>query len=160
MLRPLRELVALPERMEATISLDEHIWLGASRGGPLYLPTLESFVVSAELRGYLREIFRKLSAPYDPHDGDNAIGQGWWIQAEFGAGKSHLLAFVTVMALADEAAWELLARKEAEAGLGRRESLAQFGEGMLGKRIFPLVKNLVGGGGRPAGRDGPGRPPP
>lgn len=159
-LRPVGEIIALPERIETTISLDEHIWKRRGKGEEreFELATVRNFVITSELRAYLTEIFRKSTSPYDPQDFEHPIGQGWWVQADFGSGKSHLLAYLTIMATAGEEAWEILTEKERRAGKGKRESLAQFKEGMLRKRIFPLVKNLVGGGGQRVGTPEAGKP--
>ena len=159
-LRPIGEIITLPERIETTISLDEHIWKVRGKGGgrEFELATVRNFVITSELRAYLMEIFHKITSPYNPQDFEQPIGQGWWVQADFGSGKSHLLAYLTLMTTAGEKAWEILAEKEGKAGKGKRESLAQFKEGMLRKRIFPLVKNLVGGGGQKVGSLETGKP--
>ncbi len=58
------------------------------------------------------DFFRQLSAPYDPKRKDTPIGQGYWIQAEFGSGKSHLLSFLGALALGGEKEWEVVREKE------------------------------------------------
>ena len=59
---------------------------------------------------------------------DDPVGQGYWIQAEFGSGKSHLLSCLAALALGSKDAWEIVRDKEAKAGRGKRESLFRFWE--------------------------------
>jgi len=63
------------------------------------------------VRPFLNDIFRQMAAPYVPERRDNPIGQGYWIQAEFGSGKSHLLSFVGALALGGEAEWSWSAKR-------------------------------------------------
>src|SRR5262249_15015005 len=92
------------------------------------------------------------------------VGQGYWIQAEFGSGKSHLLCFLAALALGRKEAWDLIRRKEDQAGRGKRESLYHFWEEGLaakctGGKKGPLVvvRTLVGTGGGAVGTGGRGR---
>jgi hypothetical protein len=95
-----------------------------------------------------------MAAPYRSDHSDNPIGQGYWIQAEFGSGKSHLLCFLSALAVGRKEAWDIVKKKEDAAGRGKRESLYRFwedglesksGKGTIG--IFEIVKmNLFCGG--------------
>jgi hypothetical protein len=94
-----------------------------------------------------------MAAPYKPERRERPIGQGYWIQGEFGSGKSHLLSFIGALALGSKQAWEIVGEKEKKAGRGKRESLYRFWEeGLEGKSgkgkkgIFVIVKKFVGTG--------------
>lgn len=121
--------------------------------------TVEEFLIDP-VRPFLTDFFRKLSAPYDPSRKDTPIGQGYWIQAEFGSGKSHVLSFIGALALGNKDSWDIVKDKEKKAGLGRRESLYYFYEEGLAKKsqeskgIFVAVKTLVGEGGGTIGVEG------
>jgi hypothetical protein len=112
------------------------------------------------VRPFLVNFFRQLSAPYDAARKDNPIGQGYWIQAEFGSGKSHLLSCLGALALGGEKEWNIIKEKEEAIGRGRRESLYAFYENGLAKKskdsrgIFVAVKTLVGQGGTSGGLSG------
>ena len=106
------------------------------------------------MRPFLNDILRNIAAPYDPGRRDNPVGQGYWIQAEFGSGKSHLLSFLAAIALGDKEAWQIIAEKEKKAERGRRESIYRFWEEGIEskssekkKGLFVIVRTLVGAGG-------------
>jgi hypothetical protein len=159
--KPLREICLIPEKIISVYTLEQHIWAGEDtdaheRSRALRKPerqTVEEFQINP-VRAHLNDILRQMAAPYKPERRDNPIGQGYWIQAEFGSGKSHLLCFLAALALGDEEIWELVRQKEEQAGRGRRESLYRFWEEGLrekssnGKRgIFVIARTLVGTGG-------------
>jgi hypothetical protein len=107
---------------------------------------------------------RQLAAPYDPNSKANPVGQGWWIQAEFGSGKSHLLSFIGAVALGDKRVWETVNELETKAKKGKRESLYQFYDSGIARKstgkskgIFVAVKTLVGQGGGTIGVTDTGR---
>ena len=109
-------------------------------------------------------MLRQLAAPYDPSSKANPIGQGWWIQAEFGSGKSHLLSFIGALALGDKKVWDIVNELETKAKKGKRESIYQFYDSGLAKKstgkskgIFVAVKTLVGQGGGTIGVTDTGR---
>lgn len=127
------------------------------------LKTVEEFQIDP-VRPFLNDILRQMAAPYKPDQRENPIGQGYWIQAEFGSGKSHLLCFLSALALGNSAAWELVKKKETNAGKGKRESIYQFWEegieaksSKAKKGIFVIVKTLVGVGTGTTGLDDKGR---
>ena len=121
--------------------------------------TVEEFLIEP-VRPFLMDFFRQLSAPYDPARKDNPIGQGYWIQAEFGSGKSHLLSFLGALALGGEKEWQIVKAKEERAEKGKRESLFFFFDNgfekkaRAGKGILVAVKTLVGQGGGGIGISG------
>ncbi|MGH2479721.1 MAG: hypothetical protein ACRDHW_08715, partial [Ktedonobacteraceae bacterium] len=159
--RPLGDICSIPDKITSVYTLEQHIWAGAdaaeheqarAQRQPQY-QTVEEFQLNP-VRAFLNDIFRHIAAPYKPERRDDPIGQGYWIQAEFGSGKSHLLCVLAALALGDQGIWDLVRKKEEESGRGRRESLAQFWEEGLqekssgGKRgIFVVAKTLVGAGG-------------
>jgi hypothetical protein len=105
-----------------------------------------------------------MAAPWKPERRDNPVGQGYWIQAEFGSGKSHLLCCLAALVLGRKDAWEIVKKKEDASGRGKRESLFRFWEDGLEaksskgtKGIFVIVKTLVGAGSGTVGLNDKGR---
>jgi hypothetical protein len=103
------------------------------------LETLDELYIDP-VRSYLNRIFETIA------DGK---GQGFWVQAEFGVGKSHLLAATAVLAVGGLAAWEKAKQredKEKKAGPGARiDNL--WKKKIEKKKIFPVVFSLEGCGG-------------
>src|SRR5437588_4081917 len=161
--KSLDEICTVPERIISVYSLEKHVWadsnaVEARKARRPELQTIEEFRIDP-VRHFVNDVLRNLAAPYNPSKRDEPIGQGYWIQAEFGSGKSHLLCFLAALALGNQDAWELVRHKDAQAGRGRRESLYQFWEEGLqtksssGKRgIFVIAKTLVGTGGGTVGK--------
>jgi hypothetical protein len=155
--KSLDQITQIPDSIISVYVVENHIWADGGSQEARAARTAETRTVDEFLidpvRPFLNDIFRQMAAPYVPERKDNPIGQGYWIQAEFGSGKSHLLSFVGALALGGEAEWELIREREREAGLGRRESLYYFFENGLAKKtqerkgIFVAVKTLVGQGG-------------
>lgn len=166
--KSLKEICTVPDKIISVYTLEQHIWADSGEttnntARALRIPerqTVDEFQINP-VRSFLNDIFRLMSAPYRPERRDEQIGQGYWIQAEFGSGKSHLLCFLAALALGDENTWELVREKEAKAERGRRESLYQFWEEGLktkssnGKKgIFVIARTLVGTGGGTVGKAG------
>lgn len=153
--KPLDEICTVPDDIISVYVIENHVWADrgseeARRTRKAERRTVEEFLVDP-VRPFLNDVFQHLAAPYEPARRDAHIGQGYWIQAEFGSGKSHVLSLVGGLALGDEAAWEILRRKEQDAGRGKRDSLYIHWENGLkkksqGKGIFVVVKTLVGHG--------------
>jgi len=174
--KPLDQICSVPEEIIDVYVVEHHIWADAGsdeakRNRKAELKTVREFLIDP-VRPLLNDVLRHLAAPYDPSDRMNAIGQGWWIQAEFGTGKSHLLSFVGALALGDKDAWEIVRQAEIEAGKGKRESIYQFYENGIAKKarspafgksraskkgIFVVVQTLVGQGGGTIGVSDTGR---
>ncbi|MBE3050154.1 hypothetical protein IMZ48_48190 [Candidatus Bathyarchaeota archaeon] len=166
--KSLDEICTVPEKIISVYSLEKHVWADsnspdARKGRRPELQTIHEFQIDP-VRPFLNDLFRNIAAPYNPERRDNPIGQGYWIQAEFGSGKSHLLSFVAALALGSKQAWDLVAEKEKKANRGKRESLYRFWEeGLEGKSgkgkkgIFVIVKTLVGAGGGTVGLSDEGR---
>jgi len=110
--KPLSKILSIPEDVQSVYSLGQHVWAGnsdaarkdAKKNGQVRLETLDEFLVDP-VRNYLNRIFERLS--------DNE-GQGWWLQAEFGVGKSHLLAVTSILALGGPPAWDRIKQREDE----------------------------------------------
>ena len=165
--KSLDQITKVPDSIISVYVVENHIWAdgGAdeARASRRAEPrTVDEFLISP-VRRFLTDIFRQMAAPYTPERKDSPIGQGYWIQAEFGSGKSHLLSLVGALALGGEAEWGLVREKEEGAGLGKRESLFQFYEDGLGKKtkeskgILVAVRTLVGQGGGAIGVGDAGR---
>ncbi len=166
--KPLGEICEVPEKIISVYSLEQHIWAdcNAPEARKIRKPeiqTIEEFQIDP-VRPFLNDILRNMAAPYKREKKDNLIGQGYWIQAEFGSGKSHLLCFLASLALGSQEAWDIIKAKEQKAGRGKRESIYQFWEGGLqakntkGNRgIFVVARTLVGSGGGTVGRTDKGK---
>lgn len=166
--KPLDEICTVPDKIISVYSLEKHVWANsnsdqARRDHRPELKTIDEFLLDP-VRSFLTDILRRIAAPYDRQRKDNPIGQGYWIQAEFGSGKSHLLCFLAALALGDKSAWQMIQEKETKAGRGKRESLFQFWEEGVqaksskpSKGLFVIVKTLVGVGGGPIGMNQQGR---
>jgi len=155
--KSLDEICVVPDKIISVYSLEKHVWADSHSPEARHnrrpeLKTIEEFQIDP-VRDFLNDILRNLAAPYKPERRDISIGQGYWIQAEFGSGKSHLLCFLAALALGQQSAWELVREKEQKAGRGKRESIYRFWEEGLeakssrAKGIFVVVKTLVGAGG-------------
>jgi hypothetical protein len=145
--QPLAEILDLPKKVQSVYSLTQHVWAGSGDAerakskaeGRVRLDTLDEFFIDP-VRNYLNRVFE--------HVADND-GQGFWFQAEFGVGKSHLLAATAVLAVGGAAAWEHVKKREDEerkAGPGAR--LDSLWRKKLEKRkLFPIIFSLEGVGG-------------
>ncbi|OPY17362.1 MAG: hypothetical protein A4E69_00025 [Syntrophus sp. PtaB.Bin138] len=145
--KPLSDIMQVPPRVESVYSLTQHVWAGegdsertdAKQEKRCRLETLDEFFIDP-VRGYLNRILEKIA------DGE---GQGFWVQAEFGVGKSHLLAATAVLVLGRSPAWDRAKQREDEekkAGPGARiDSL--WRKRIENKKIFPVVFSLEGSGG-------------
>lgn len=166
--KSLDQICSVPEEIIDVYVVEHHIWADAGsddakKKRKAEPKTVREFLIDP-VRPLLNDVLRQLAAPYDPSDKMNPVGQGWWIQAEFGSGKSHLLSFIGALALGDKDAWEIVRNAETEAKKGKRESIYQFYENGLKKKssgkskgIFVAVQTLVGQGGGTIGVSDTGR---
>ena len=165
--KTLDQICTTDERIISVYSLEQHVWATPREEAiperRAEVQTIKEFQIDP-VRGILMDVFQHLAMPWRPERRDQPVGQGWWIQAEFGSGKSHLLCFISALALGDPAAWEEVRTKESAAGRGKRESLYRFWEdGLAGKReggkrgVLVVNKTLVGHGGGTVGVAGHGR---
>ncbi|NLN86155.1 MAG: hypothetical protein GX133_00855, partial [Syntrophomonadaceae bacterium] len=161
------EICIVPDKIISVYSLEKHIWadsnsVEARKGRLPEEQTVKEFQIGP-VRSFLNDILAKIAAPYKPEKKDHPIGQGYWIQAEFGSGKSHLLSFLAALSLGNEQVWQLVQAKETAAGQGKRESIYQFWEGMRSKSagakkgIFVVARTLVGSGGGAVGLSDKGK---
>lgn len=162
--KSLDQICRVPDEIISVYSLDSHVWddnhsADAKRRRRPELKTISEFQLDP-VRPFFMDILRNMAAPYNPGNKANPIGQGYWIQAEFGSGKSHVMCCLAALALGDEAAWRIVEEKEKKAERGRRESLYRFWEEGLqaksgggSKGIFVVVKTLVGSGGGVVGQE-------
>jgi hypothetical protein len=156
----LDQLCEVPDDIIDVYVVESHIWQGGTVEGEAESKrkrraeprTVKDFLIDP-VRSLLNDVLRQLAAPYDPSSKSNPIGQGWWVQAEFGSGKSHLLSFIGAVALGDKKVWDTVNEMETKAKKGKRESLYQFYDSGLAKKstgkskgIFLAVKTLVGQG--------------
>ena len=110
--KPLSDILEIPKKVQSVYSLTQHVWAGESdderrdarKKGKVRLGTLEEFLIDP-VRSYLNSILGKIA--------DNE-GQGFWLQAEFGVGKSHLLASTAILALGGPDAWNRAKEREDE----------------------------------------------
>lgn len=167
----LDQLCDVPDDIIDVYVVERHIWQGGTvdveaeskkkrRAEPR---TVRDFLIDP-VRSLLNDVLRQLAAPYDPSSKTNPVGQGWWIQAEFGSGKSHLLSFIGALALGDKQVWDTINNLETKNKKGKRESIYQFYDSGLAKKssgnsrgIFVAVKTLVGQGGGTIGVTDTGR---
>lgn len=167
----LDQLCDVPDEIIDVYVVERHIWQGgtvkaeaeAKRKRQAEPRTVRDFLIDP-VRSLLNDVLRQLAAPYDPSSKVNPIGQGWWIQAEFGSGKSHLLSFIGALGLGDKSVWDIVQDLETKNKKGKRESIYSFYENGLAKKslgkskgIFIAVKTLVGQGGGTIGMTETGR---
>jgi len=115
---PLREIIRQKERPETTLSLETAIQQGEK--------TVARYQFTPSIRDYCREI---LSLAVSDR------GQGYWVQAEFGAGKTHFLATLAVL-LTDRKgkAWAEITDSE----------IKEFASALQKIRFLPVVLNCKG----------------
>lgn len=164
----LDKICKVPDKIISVYSLEKHVWadsnsLKARQARQPELKTVSEFEFDP-VRPFVTDVLRRIAAPYDPNRKENPIGQGYWIQAEFGSGKSHLLCTLGALALGKKEAWDIVQAKEQKAKRGKRESLYQFWEEGIeakssksNKGIFIIVKTLVGTGSGTVGIEDKGR---
>lgn len=166
--KSLDEICIVPDKIISVYALEKHIWADANslEARKARFPeeqTVKEFQIGP-VRSFLNDILRNMAAPYKADKKDNPIGQGYWIQAEFGSGKSHLLSFIAALSLGNEEVWQLVKAKEAAVGQGKRESIYRFWEEGLKakssgakKGIFVVARTLVGSGGGAVGINAKGK---
>ena len=113
--KSLDQITQVPDSIISVYVVENHIWADggsteARKARQAETRTVDEFLIDP-VRSFLNDIFRQMAAPYTPERKDNPIGQGYWIQAEFGSGKSHLLSFVGALAMGGETEWNLIQEK-------------------------------------------------
>src|SRR5512141_1044363 len=130
--KSLDEICSVPDKIISVYSLEKHVWADSNSDAARKtrrpeLQTIDEFQIDP-VRPFLNDILRNMAAPYRPERRENPVGQGYWIQAEFDSGKSHLLCFLAALTLGSKDAWAVIQEKERKAERGRRESLYRFWE--------------------------------
>jgi len=144
--KSLDQIIRVPSKIQSVYSLTRHIWQGeekqeqkiAIREGKFRKETIEELLIDP-VRDFFIDFLDHIKL---------GEGQGWWVMADRGSGKSHLLSAATILALGKETIWNLILRKEKESGTEKRESLEQFVDAIIPKKIFPVTRDLVGVGGK------------
>ncbi|MBI4774968.1 MAG: hypothetical protein HY788_12455 [Deltaproteobacteria bacterium] len=166
--KDLSEICTVPDKIISVYSLEKHVWADSNseanrKARKPELQTIEEFQIDP-VRPFLTDILRNMAAPWKRERKENPVGQGYWIQAEFGSGKSHLLCCLSALALGRKDAWDIVKKKEDASGRGKRESLFRFWEAGIEaksskgtKGIFVIVKTLVGAGSGTVGLTDKGR---
>ncbi|MAT45421.1 MAG: hypothetical protein CL609_24095 [Anaerolineaceae bacterium] len=152
----LDQILTYPKEITSVYIVENHIWKenGKQESRQKRLAetkTVDEFLINP-VRSFLNDILKQMAAPYQPDRKDLTIGQGYWIQADFGSGKSHLLSFLGAIGIGDDSIWKKIKEKEEKAGMGKRESIYSFYENGLKRKnettkgILVAVKTLVGSG--------------
>lgn len=165
--KTLDEICTVPDKIISVYSLEKHVWADsnspeARKKRRPEVQTIEEFQLDP-VRPFLTDVLRNMAAPWKRDRKDDPVGQGYWVQAEFGSGKSHLLCTLAALSLGRKQVWDIVRRKEQDAGRGKRESLYRFWEEGIeskstkGKGIFVSVLTLVGSGGGTIGVNDKGK---
>lgn len=139
-------IVSVAGEITTTYDLERHVWEEDSETGMRVVrdKTLSEFLLKPSL-SFLSDIIHSMH-------GDSPRPKAYWVQAEYGAGKSHLLAVTVQLALAGPKQWNTIREKEKQEGilpdvsLLRNVHVQDWREDTQGsdKGIFPIVCNLVG----------------
>ena len=149
---PLGKILDIPKKVQSVYSLTQHAWAGdsdderrdAKKRNRVRLETLDELLIDP-VRNYLDRIFEPIA---------EGRGQGFWVQAEFGVGKSHLLAATSVLVVGGPPAWDRAKQREdaeKKAGPGARID-QNWRKKIERKKIFPIVFSLEGCGGGQANK--------
>ena len=88
-------------------------------------PTVSTYVFTLSIRAHFEEILEHVA---------RGEGQGFWIQAEYGAGKTHFLATLACLLAGDDALWEQV----------QDNAIRHYGRRLRTTRLFPVVISLRG----------------
>ncbi|MBA7499271.1 hypothetical protein ES704_02011 [subsurface metagenome] len=116
---PLKELIRrVKDKPETTILL-----LPAIRSGE---STVNTFYFTPSIQEYFEEIFERVAT---------GRGGGFWIQAEFGAGKTHFLATLScLLTNVSKDFWDPL----------NNDEIKKYWKRLRNKKLFPVVISLKG----------------
>ena len=143
---PLTQILDVPTAVTSVYSMVQHIWDGddekshreSRKLNRARVTTLEEFFIDP-VRSYLDRFLA------DVADGE---GQGYWMLAHFGVGKSHLMAVEAILTIGGEQVWNIVKKKEdGVKGLGPAVRLDRFRNRIAKKKIFPIIFTLEGKGG-------------
>jgi len=118
---PLRDLILSKKRPETTLSL---VPAFRQQAGEM----VETYIFTDTIRAHLEEIIESVARGH---------GQGFWVQAEYGAGKTHfLVVLAALLSSPDSELWELV-----------DDDVVRNYQRWLGvHRLFPVVVSLRGEG--------------
>ncbi len=118
-LSPLSDLLVRKPRPEGTLALKEVFWDRPKE-------VVESYILTDTLRNHVEEILETATQGH---------GQGFWVQAEYGAGKTHFLAVLAAL-LANHSSelWPLL----------NDEQVRLYEKRLQATRLFPVIVSLRG----------------
>jgi len=114
---PLRTLIRPRPQPETTLDLSHSVAQPET--------TVSTYVFTDSIRGHFEEILEHVA---------RGKGQGFWIQAEYGAGKTHFLATLACLLAGDDALWEQV----------RDETIHPYRNRLRATRLFPVVISLRG----------------
>ena len=117
----LRDLVIAKERPQTTLSLVPAFRRHAEQ-------MVGTYILTDTIRARFEEILESVTRGH---------GQGFWVQAEYGAGKTHfLVALAALLSAPDGGLWELV----------DDDAVRNYRRRMGGMRLFPVVLSLRGEG--------------
>jgi len=114
---PLRTLIRPRPQPETTLDLKRSVAQPEA--------TVGTYVFTASIRGHFEEILEHVA---------RGEGQGFWIQAEYGAGKTHFLATLACLLSGDDALWER----------AQDDAIRLYRRRLRTTRLFPVVISLRG----------------
>jgi len=120
-LLPLADLVVQKPRPETTLALIPAYW---DHGREM----VESYIFTDTIRQYFAQILESVAT---------GAGQGFWVQAEYGAGKTHFLtALAALIANGQDGLWDTV----------HNEEIRNYRRRLDGVRLFPVIVSLRGMG--------------
>jgi len=123
----IEELIKVRERPEATLSLAKAVKNSEN--------TVESYIFTDSIR---RDIAAILEAIVKGHGG------GFWIQAEYGAGKTHFLSTLTSLLIhKEESIWSKVSDPE----------IRNYRQRLMNNKLFPVIVNLKGAANQDPSKD-------
>ena len=118
---PIRDLVSPKKRPQTTLSLVPAFQQQAEE-------MVEDYIFTDTIRGHFAEILDSVARGH---------GQGFWLQAEYGAGKTHfLVVLAALLSGRDGGLWDLVDDEE----------IKNFRHRLDAYRLFPVVVSLRGEG--------------
>ena len=122
----LSKIISLKPEPETTPTLNQIIKKDAAR------QTVSDYLFTPSLRAHAKRVFE--SAVHNK-------GQGFWVQAEYGAGKTSLLGTILCLLMwgKEESVWE---------ALGDKELRDEYEHAISKRRLFPVAFSVKGLGER------------
>ena len=118
---PIRDLILPKKRPQTTLSLVPAFQQQASE-------MVETYIFTDTIRAHFAEILDSVARGH---------GQGFWVQAEYGAGKTHfLVVLAALLSGQDGELWDLVGDEE----------IRNFRHRLGAYRLFPVVVSLRGEG--------------